>query len=112
MSFDWREGSSDRTFLGIVLVLVGLPLEIRVVADIESAPIWLSFVAPFVFGVGMGILFRQWHVHRQLRRTLREAEPPQLWWTSPEDDPNWVAWSQQQVDNPEKPTDDDEEGAQ
>jgi hypothetical protein len=111
MGFDWG-ARPNRTFVGIVLVMVGLPLEIRVFTDIENVPIWLAFVGPFVFGVGMGILFREWREYRLLRRELREAEPPQLWWTSPEDDPNWVAWSEQQVDNPEKPTDDDEEGAQ
>jgi hypothetical protein len=111
MGFDWR-ARPNRTFVGVVLVMVGLPLWVRVIADIQSVPIWLAFAAPFIFGVGVGMLLRQAYEARLLRREVREAEPPQLWWTSPEDDPNWVAWSQQQVDNPKKPTDDDEEGAQ
>jgi hypothetical protein len=111
LRFDWRT-RPNRTFIGVVLVMVGLPLEIRVFTDIQNVPIWLAFVAPFVFGVGMGILFREWREHRLLVREVREAEPPPPPWVAPEDDPNWVAWIQQQVDNPEKPTDDPEEKGQ
>jgi hypothetical protein len=120
MGFDWRE-KSNQTFIGIVLVMIGLPLEVRVYTDIENTPVWAAIAGPFIFGVGGGMLLNQWFRAWQLRRMApgeyddypEEPEQPQEQrWVWPEDDPNWVAWSQQQVDNPKKPTDDDEEGAQ
>jgi hypothetical protein len=108
----------SRTFVGIVLCMVGLPLWIRVFTDITNVPIWLAFVGALIFGVGVGMLLRQWYETRTLRREARAwadehaEEIAERTWLSPEDDPNWVAWSRQQVDNPEKPTDEFDEGAQ
>jgi hypothetical protein len=103
---------------GIMLLVLGLFLLAWSYAAPDSVPFWASLFAPFILGVGIGMLLRVWHETRRVRREARawaedhpgeEAEKPV--WRPPEDDPNWVAWSRKRVDNPENPTNDtDEEG--
>jgi len=113
----------NRTLIGIVLVALGVLLEVWIYTDPDSMPVLLMYIAPLIFGLGLGVLWRLWYDTRRLRQEAKEwadanpgEEPPQSAppppppppatpAVPPEDDPNWVAWARRQVDNPENPTD-------
>lgn len=61
-----------KTLIGIGLFIVGATAEIYVLLHINTAPLWLAFTGPLVFGLGSGYLIGQWRYTRRIRRVARQ----------------------------------------